>query len=427
MSVPLDRLYNHLDGLCNHDILIYRFMPHGSKKLEDLHPLVSNNDWLSRLTTPLMICHDQEPLNYKCYTVNELNQATANYPWPPELREIASRIPLRGITGLPQNCFDLVLLTHSEMHSSELLHFEQNGFVGVYWWSHAVIARDWYRYAQYDTDLVPKLDDIQSDFLIYNRAWSGTREYRLKFSELIVNHNLQTKCRMKFNAQDQTHYRDHEFLNTNLTINRYDLEDFFEINNNGASSSANYMTEDYSQVGMEIVLETLFDDTRWHLTEKALRPIACGRPFMLAATPGSLQYLRRYGFKTFGEFINEDYDLIQDPVQRLEAITKEMQRIANLESVEKRKLWGKLYDIAHHNQLLFFSDAWHTSIFAEFVNNANHALDIMWQNRSGKYWVELRSKIKKDFYDPSGIIKSHPTEKLLDWLRADIPKIKASV
>lgn len=34
MSVPLDRLYNYVDGLCNHDILIYRFFRHGSKKLE---------------------------------------------------------------------------------------------------------------------------------------------------------------------------------------------------------------------------------------------------------------------------------------------------------------------------------------------------------------------------------------------------------
>jgi hypothetical protein len=48
------------------------------------------------------------------------------------------------------------------------------------------------------------------------------------------------------------------------------------------------------------------------LTEKALRPIACGQPFILAATPGSLQYLRSYGFKTFSGYIDETYDTIQE-------------------------------------------------------------------------------------------------------------------
>jgi hypothetical protein len=68
------------------------------------------------------------------------------------------------------------------------------------------------------------------------------------------------------------------------------------------------------------VLETLFDDHRWHLTEKSLRPIACGKPFVLMATPGSLQYLRQYGFKTFDGLIDETYDSIQNPKQRLQAV-----------------------------------------------------------------------------------------------------------
>jgi hypothetical protein len=46
------------------------------------------------------------------------------------------------------------------------------------------------------------------------------------------------------------------------------------------------------------VAETVFD-TRIHLTEKTLRPIACGHPFILAAGPGSLKYLQTYGFRTF--------------------------------------------------------------------------------------------------------------------------------
>ena len=86
------------------------------------------------------------------------------------------------------------------------------------------------------------------------------------------------------------------------------------------------------------MLETLFDDTRWHLTEKSLRPSACGKPFMLAATAGSLQYLRSYGFKTFSGLIDESYDLIVEPHLRLQSIAQEMQRISQLSPNKKYKL-----------------------------------------------------------------------------------------
>jgi hypothetical protein len=427
MSVPLDRLYNHLDGLCNHDVIIYRFMPHGSKKLEDLKPLSHPGDWLAWLSTPMMICHDQEPLHYELYSAEDIHNTTSQFPWSPALRDIASSMHLRGVTGFPQNCFDLTLLAHSEVNSDQLARYEENGFVGVYWWSHAVIARDWYRYAQLDVDLEPNFDNIQSDFLVYNRAWCGTREYRLKFAELVVNAGLEQSCQMRFSPDDNQHYTKHKFVNPTLTINRRDLEQHFEINTSDAGSSADYESKDYATTGMEIVLETLFDDQRWHLTEKTLRPIACGRPFMLAATPGSLQYLRRYGFRTFGECIDESYDLIQDPVERLNAITQEMKRIADLDLLAKKELWSKLYEIAKYNKELFFSDTWHNSIFEEFVDNINQALGVMWQHRTGKYWLDLQSKITKPFYDPSGRVKAQPVEKLHEWLAADVPQIKASI
>ena len=76
------------------------------------------------------------------------------------------------------------------------------------------------------------------------------------------------------------------------------------------------------------MLETLFDDDRLQLTEKSLRPIACGQPFILAATHGSLQYLQNYGFKTFNDVFDESYDQIEDPVKRLKAIVALMVQIS---------------------------------------------------------------------------------------------------
>jgi len=118
----------------------------------------------------------------------------------------------------------------------------------------------------------------------------------------------------------------------------------------------------------------LFDDSRLHLTEKILRPIACGQPFILAATQGSLAYLRDYGFKTFDGLIDETYDTIQDPLDRLKAIVAEMHRIAKLPDKEKTKLYSDLQAIAQQNKQLFFSPAWQQSIINEYQNNIKLAL-----------------------------------------------------
>ncbi len=156
-------------------------------------------------------------------------------------------------------------------------------------------------------------------------------------------------------------------------------------------ASADYNNRDYAQTGMEIVLETLFDDSRLHLTEKSLRPIACGKPFMLVATAGSLEYLRSYGFETFGNLIDESYDLETDPVARLAAVIQEMTRISSLTDSDKIVLWNQLHQIAERNKQRFFSDEWQASIVQEYNNNMNHAMIIMNQNCTGKHWEQTRN------------------------------------
>jgi hypothetical protein len=401
MSVPLDRLYNHLDSLCNHDALIYRFYPHGSKKLEDLLPLYdfSQHGWQHLLKTPGMLCHDQEPLMFDQYSEHDmLNYFVHRTPAVLDDTNVVNRLKtdintqhLRSMIWSRYNIYDTTLLLHSENHSENLARYEQVGFVGVYWWAHAAIASDWYRYANHDPKLAVEFNNIQQDFLVYNRAWTGTREYRLKFTELVVNADLQSCCLMKFSSTcDGQHYSKFNFKNPTLAISQHDLETQFDPCTANSTASADYHSPDYSHTAIEIVLETLFDDTRWHLTEKILRPIACGRPFMLAATPGSLAYLRSYGFETFGDLIDETYDQIANPVERLQCITAEMSRISKLPQKQKLQLWQSLYEIADRNKQLFFSEAWQQQIFDEFVSNFNQGISIIEQHKNGKHWLNFR-------------------------------------
>jgi hypothetical protein len=400
MSIPLDRLYNFLDSISNHNLLIYRWNPHGSRNLNNLTMLKSYDKSDLWPNIPAMICHDQEPLDYNYYSESDIiNFIKNSCPFTtnsPEFEiymetssKTAKEFMLRTIG--PPSVYDRTLILHSEKNSNEVLKYQSNELVPVYLWSHAIIARDWFRYAEIDPLLKNK--SITKDFLVYNRAWSGVREYRLRFTELIVNYDLAEKCKMSFSDTDQNyHYQSHQFKNPTLSISRFDLEDFFENNLTPSSASADYAGEDYQTCGIEIVLETLFDDTRWHLTEKILRPIACGQPFILVSTPGSLAYLQSYGFQTFENIIDEDYDNIQDPAQRLVAIVDLMKSIATMPGAQKEIMYKKMQEVCEHNHKRFFSKEFQQQVILEYQQNLNQGITEMNNYTTGIKFQYLESK-----------------------------------
>jgi Ni/Co efflux regulator RcnB len=421
MSVPLDRLYNHLTDCVNHDLLIYRWSPHGSKKIEDLLPLFNYSEH-EYFTRPIMICHDQEPLDVKLYNQKQirttaesfLSEYAPNWHLQESVLDFVSALHLRSVTFFHSvwnnvthhrtqetiacnSDYDLAILLHSEQRSKQVTYFSKKHYVPVYYWSHAVIALDWYRYAEHDPNLDLHTNAIDQDFLIYNRAWSGTREYRLKFIENLIDNKLLEHCKTKFCPVDQdTHYTNHVFVNQKFKISNTQLENYFPPNSHQSASSADYVANDYVTTGIEVVLETLFDDDRWHLTEKTLRPIACGKPFMLAATAGSLQYLRNYGFETFHGLIDESYDAISDSCERLNAVVQEMKRISALDSNTKHTLYTKLHEISKRNQQRFFNGLF-DQVIQEYTTNLDHAMSVINQHCTGQHIAALQKVLQQNW------------------------------
>jgi hypothetical protein len=408
MSIPLDRLYHHIENLSGDNILIYRWVPHGSKKISDLQPLYPIDrvaQWDKFITSLPIICHDQEPLTHDSHTSDELlkiimiQEPFHNVAEDAALfiRDIKQKMHIYRVYASSLSVYDRLLLCHSEKNSVELAKFEANGFIGVYYWSHALIARDWFRFAEHDNSIANPAFKFANDFLIYNRAWQGTREYRLKFTELLLKNSLIPNSNIKFNPHDNDmHYTQHTFTNQSFAVTNERMERLIQINDSSSSCSADYVSTDYHDAGLEVVLETLFDDSRLHLTEKSLRPIACGKPFILAATPNSLQYLRDYGFKTFDGLIDESYDTIQDPLARLVAIVTELKRIASMPFAEKQKLWEDLHSIADYNKKLFFSKEWESTISDELKANLAAARAAADQYCAGTYWRKIHTEFKNE-------------------------------
>jgi hypothetical protein len=293
--------------------------------------------------------------------------------------------------------------------------------IPVYFWSHALITRDWFRYAEHENFK----KNTNRRFLIYNRAWTGTREYRLKFSDLLIEHGLADQCLTFCNPVENTkHYLDHDFMNP-VWRPKHVLEQYFQPSTADSSSSADFDTQDYATTDIEIVLETLFDDDRLHLTEKSLRPIACGQPFLLAATHGSLKYLRDYGFKTFDTVWDESYDNIQDPFKRMQAILEVMHDITAWTDSQRQKNIKSMAEIVAYNQKHFFSDLFFDSVVNELRENLSKAFKEIKQDPGFDKWIDLwQYRLQhadiQEFLDTNQNLK-YPTrkeyEKVLEYIQ----------
>lgn len=401
MTVPLDRLYTHLASLCNRNIVISCWTPHGSKNLLDLKPTAPVHD-LNPFDTFGVIAHDQEPLYYDLWTAEEFvsamaqnfeshwgNQLSQDVLTDPDMIAFTKKQHLRSMVIYPPNDFDQTLLLHSELNSSELAKYQAANFLPVYLWSHGIISQDWYRFAKHDKSLDFESYDFDQDFLIYCRAWTGTRQYRLKFLQDIKNKQLHKNVTAKFSTIDtDVHY---STVAVELGIDS-DLHQHFSHNTASSDASADYDVYDYKRCAVELVLETIYQDNRIHLTEKTCRPLACGKPFLLAAGPGSLKLLQKYGFKTFAPYINESYDNEADPNLRRQMIIAEMQRLSAIS--DKQKLWTNLHSIAQHNRRHFASIEFTNLLLAEFQTNINQAFEQLTKNKTFRKTLEQTIKNK---------------------------------
>jgi hypothetical protein len=186
------------------------------------------------------------------------------------------------------------------------------------------------------------------------------------------------------------------YLCNNAVLHPQNIHSLFGIpeNQQPAYASADYCADDFVSTAISVVLETVADNTKIHLTEKTLRPIACGHPFMLLAGPGSLEYLRSYGFKTFSPWIDERYDQETDIVKRINMIVDEMQRISKLDPEQLLELLKNLKEITQHNKDYFFSKMFFNFVQNELAENLNTAVSQI-KHTKGQYYLSKIPLIKK--------------------------------
>jgi hypothetical protein len=107
--------------------------------------------------------------------------------------------------------------------------------------------------------------------------------------------------------------------------------------------------EIFNKYHIEMVIETNVYECGWW-TEKTVKCLISGKPFLLLGTPGQLLALRDMGFKTFSPWINESYDQESNPEKRFDMLKAEMRRLSLLDESSKVQLLSEINSIADYNK-----------------------------------------------------------------------------
>jgi hypothetical protein len=105
----------------------------------------------------------------------------------------------------------------------------------------------------------------------------------------------------------------------------------------------------YKNSLVNIVTETYFFNNIIHITEKTYKPIAFMQPFVMIGSYASLKHVKEMGFKTFGDFWDESYDLEQDDLKRFTMITNIIEYIASWTEQQRIEFTYKVKDIVEYN------------------------------------------------------------------------------
>jgi hypothetical protein len=119
----------------------------------------------------------------------------------------------------------------------------------------------------------------------------------------------------------------------------------------------------HSIARVNVILETTVYDTHSpYLTEKTFKVLAQHRPFILFGDTNSLKKLQSQGFLTFGNYCDESYDNISDPVEKSQkAIEATKQLVKSCQQYP-----DEIDKICRHNQDLFFKTQRHADKLSDF-------------------------------------------------------------
>ena len=239
-----------------------------------------------------------------------------------------------------------------------------------YYFFHGWAALDWYR--GYDRSILAQSFAERkpyNTFLCPNNIIGGERKHRIELLNELVNRNLLDKNLISFPDVCPYEGQSLKVLCAKYNLPMPDVRLPLMIDNGSGYAAKSHQIDLWDQANnslIHVVTETVATGERNHLTEKSFKPIVMQQPFIIQSCKGSLEYLRRYGFKTFGEFWDETYDEAED-VDRTRKIGELLQTIHNMSQKEKTTLQTAVNSTVEHNFQWFYGKEFEELLWKELT------------------------------------------------------------
>ena len=249
------------------------------------------------------------------------------------------------------------------------------GWKSYYYFFHGWAALDWYRGYDKTFLIKPIAERVPTKtFLAPNRIIAGERKHRLEMLYYIFKQGMtdnHISCPAVCPVENISIVDAAKPL-----VDVYpDIQDVFAsqqlpINFEGETDHPMHscwlsLFDQAADSLLYLVTETVATGRRHHITEKTFKPIAMGMPFVLVATAGSLEYLRRYGFKTFGHVWDESYDTVLDDHERIQAVASLLRTLCDLSVEERIALYTLCRETIEHNWNHFYNGGFERILWAE--------------------------------------------------------------
>lgn len=115
--------------------------------------------------------------------------------------------------------------------------------------------------------------------------------------------------------------------------------------------ACNIDLQDFEQTFCSVITETLVEQGTLFISEKTWKAIQVGHPFFLLGNPGTLNYLRNQGYKTFGDWWDESYDHVYEYRIRIEMILKELDKLNKKSKEELIEIRKEMQEVLEYNKL----------------------------------------------------------------------------
>jgi hypothetical protein len=252
------------------------------------------------------------------------------------------------------------------------------GWTPHYYFYHGWACQDWFR--GYDkTFLIPRARDRAPSrtFMSPNRIVAGKRDHRVLFLYNIFKQGLE------HNHISAPRVCQYENVDISSIAQKYsnvyhDITNVFDSANlprlfdgeDQQEMSSCWLTnfKEAQDSLLYVPTETVYFGQRLHITEKTFKAIALEMPFVLIAPAHSLEYMRSYGFQTFGDVFDESYDLETDDIKRIEKVTALLKELDSLSVKERQQIHRACLPAVEHNYNHFYQGGFSRILWPELLN-----------------------------------------------------------